>query len=63
MLVCFSETFWRFLERQKAYVCVRERSEFRYGGCELWHKENEENKSCREKEYVTSEAVVCGKDQ
>ena len=62
VLLCFSETFWRLLECQKAYVCVREKA-----GVQIWrlgHKENEKNKSCREKECVMSEAIcVCGKDQ
>ena len=55
VLLCFLETFWRLLECQKAYVCVREKT-----GVQIWrlgHKENEENKSCREKECVTSKAI------
>ena len=55
VLLCFSETFWRLLECQKAYVCVREKV-----GVQIWrlgHKENEKNKSCREKECVTSKAI------
>ena len=40
VLLCFSETFWRLLECQKAYVCIREKA-----GVQIWrlgHKENEE---------------------
>ena len=43
------------LECQKAYVCVREKA-----GVQIWrlgHKENEENKSCREKESVISKTM------
>ena len=60
VLLCFSETFWRLLECQKAYVCVRKQG-FRYGGWDTKKmkriKVAERKNVLRQRLYVSMENI------